>query len=232
MVGSELSLDLDWAVFPGFAVYGQFVMNEFSTPYEFKNWPDLQPPNGLGFLGGIDYACSLDSWRALFYGEAVYTDPYLYTLSSPFSSYVWMRRLSDLTAKDLRYAWIGHPEGRDMTLFAAGADFSTTGLALSVDVAFISRGLHTIAWDWEQSPEAGQERTPTGTAEHRLNAGVGAVWRPFYRANAQVNAGAFAQLANISLSGYIGSVMIWNAGHQNGRSESGLEMMFSIAFTY
>jgi hypothetical protein len=230
MTGSILSIDLDWAVFPGFAVYAQFVMNEFSTPYERKNWPDEQPPNGLGYLLGIEYARSLNSWQTLFYGEAVYTDPYLYTLSSPFSSYIWMRRLSDLFAKDLRYSWIGHPEGRDILLFSTGAGFSKANLSLSADISFISRGEHTIAWDWEMSEKAGNERAPSGTTEHRLNGGLGAVWRPFQKSGG--SSSKPSPLANLSFSGYIGGVMLLNAQHRDAVNEYGLEAMFSAAFTY
>jgi hypothetical protein len=217
MTGSLFSFDLDWAIIPSLALYGQFVLNEFSTSYEMENHADDQPPNGLGYLAGIEYTHVFNAWKALFYGEAVYTDPYLYTLSSPFGSYIWMRRLSELGAKPLRYKWIGHGEGRDMLLFALGASVSKTDLLLSADIAFINRGEHTIAWDWEQSDEALNERAPTGIVERRLSAGLGAVWSP---------------LARLSLSGYAAGVLLLNAGHSAGVNEAGLELYLSATLSY
>jgi hypothetical protein len=217
MTGSLFSLDVDWAVIPSLAVYGQFVLNEFSTPYELENYPDNQPPNGLGYLAGVEYTHVFNQWKALFYGEFVYTDPYLYTLSSPFASYVWMRRLSELGAKPLRYKWVGHPEGRDMALFALGAVVSKTDLLLSADISFINRGEHGIQWDWAQDSEALDARTPTGIVERQLSAGLGAVWKP---------------LAHLSLSGHIGGALLLNAAHQRGVNQSGLELYFSTTLSY
>jgi hypothetical protein len=218
MTGSLFSFDVDWAIIPSLALYGQFVLNEFATPYERNNFPaESQRPNGLGYLAGIEYARSFNSWKALFYGEFVYADPYLYTLSSPFGSYIWMRRPSEIGSKDLRYSWIGHPEGRDMMLFALGAGFSKTDLALSADISFVSRGEHAILWDWAQDEKALGESTPSGTPERQLSAGLGATWQPF---------------AHLSLSGYVGGVFVFDAGHQAGANESGLEMYFSAALSY
>jgi hypothetical protein len=217
MTGSLFSLDVDWAILPSLALYGQFVLNEFSTPYELENHPEDQPPNGLGYLAGIEYTHIFDVWKALVYGEAVYTDPYLYTLSSPFGSYIWMRRPSELGSKPLRYKWIGHGEGRDMMLFALGAWAAKKDLRLSADLSFINRGEHGIGWDWSQDDEALGERSPTGTPERRLTAGLGAEWRP---------------LARLTLSGYAAGVLLLNAGHRRGANEAGLELYLSAALSY
>jgi hypothetical protein len=217
MTGSLFSLDIDWAILPSLALYGQFVLNEFSTPYELENYPGDQPPNGLGYLAGIERSQVLAGWKALAYGEFVYADPYLYTLSSPFASYVWMRRLSEVGAKPLRYRWIGHGEGRDMALFALGASVSKADLALSADVSLVNRGEHTIAWDWAQDEKALGERAPTGTVERRLSVGAGAAWRP---------------LAWLSLSGYAAWALLLNAGHRADATETGLELYLSVALSY
>jgi hypothetical protein len=217
MTGSLFSVDVDWAIIPSLALYGQFVLNEFSTSYELKHFPDDQPPNGLGYLAGIEHTRVLGRWNALFYGEFVYTDPYLYTLSSPFASYIWMRRLSDVGSKPLRYKWIGHREGRDMMLFALGAAVSKADMTLSADISWVNRGEHGIEWDWSQDDEALNARTPTGTVERRLTAGLGAVWRP---------------LARLSLSGSVSGVLLLNADHQTGASEAGLELYLSAVLKY
>jgi hypothetical protein len=217
MSGSLFSFEVDWAVIPSLALYGQFVLNEFSTSYELKNFPDSLPPNGLGYLAGAEYARAFGAWQALFYGEFVYTDPYLYTLSSPFASYVWMRRLSDVGSKPLRYKWTGHVEGRDMMLFALRAAFSTTDLLLSADLSLVNHGEHGIAWDWSQDKQALAETTPTGTVERRLTLGLGAAWQP---------------LAWLSLSGHAAGVLLLNADHSAGQTEAGLELYFSATLKY
>jgi hypothetical protein len=112
---------------------------------------------------------------------------------------------------------VGHGEGRDMMLFALGAGFSKTNLLLSADISFVNRGEHTIEWDWTQSDEAFNERSPTGTVERRLTAGLGAVWRP---------------LACLSLSGYAAGTLLFNAGHRSGVNETGLELYLSAALSY
>jgi hypothetical protein len=217
MTGSQFALDLDWAIIPSLALYGQFVLNEFATPYEAEHFSDTLPPNGLGYLAGIEYTRAFSLWKALVYGEFVYTDPFLYILSSPFASYIWMRRPAELGSKPLRYKWIGHGEGRDMMLFALGASLSKPGLQLSADLSLVNRGEHTIAWDWEQTDQALAERAPTGTVERRLTAGLGAVWRP---------------LARLSLSGYASGALLINADHRGGVKEAGLELYLSAALTY
>jgi hypothetical protein len=176
MVGSLFSVDLEWALMPNWALYGQFVMNEFSTSYEKKQWPDAQPPNGLGYLAGLEYRRSLNSWRASFYGEAVYTDPYLYVLSSPFASFISMRRLPELGKKEPRYRWIGHPSGRDTLLIALGADFLKEPWDFSLGVSFTRRGEHTIRWDWSLGKDSFDEISPTGRPENILTAQGEMTW--------------------------------------------------------
>ncbi|MDR1957424.1 MAG: capsule assembly Wzi family protein [Treponema sp.] len=215
-IGSLFSCDIDWAALPSLAVYGQLVMNEFAMAMELEGNPN-QPPNGLGYLAGIEYTHTFTEWRAAFYGEFVYTDPYLYTLSSPFGSFIWMRRLSDIGSKDIRYLWIGHPAGRDTLLFALGSVVSKGNLVLSADISFINRGEHTIRWDWEQTQEARNERTPSGIAERQLLIGVGTTWKP---------------LPRLALSGYLGSVMVFDANHVKGTNAYGGEMSFSVRLTY
>ncbi|MDR3343236.1 MAG: capsule assembly Wzi family protein [Treponema sp.] len=217
MTGSIFSCDVEWTIIPSLAVYGQFVLNEFSTSYELARWPDTQPPNALGYLAGIEYLRGFTGWRAVFYGEFVYTDPYLYVNNSPFASYIWMRRLSDITSKDLRYQWIGYPDGRDALVFAAGSSFFKEDRAFSVDLAFIRKGEHTIRWDWGIGTPYTDERTPTGTAENKLTATIKGMWKP---------------LSWITLSGTIAGSMIFDMGHTKGTNAYGLETILSLALTY
>ena len=216
MAGSLITVDLDWAAMPSLAIYAQVAMNQFATPYELERWPEDNSPNGMGWLGGVEYAASLDSWRTSVSFEAVYTDPYLYTLSTPFSSFIWMRRLSELTQKDLRYAWIGHPEGRDTVLYALGAKALKGTLHAAANLSLAYKGEHGISWDWSKGAAALAQRTPSGTAEQRLRGSVDLRWQvlPFF-----------------ALSSYFAATVIHNADHVESLTRMGVEIALAAHLT-
>jgi hypothetical protein len=214
MIGSLLSIDIDWAILPSLAFYGQGVMNEFALPSEQT---DLhRSPNGLGFLAGLEYTQVLGNWRVLWYGEAVYTDPYLYTLSSPFAGFIWMRRLADIGPKESRYRWIGHPAGRDAILFTLGSVLSGPRFTLLPDISFKAQGEHTILWDWNRGAPYTEEHSPSGIGEYTYSAGLEAIWPP---------------LPWLTLAGYLRASMMVNPGHQENSNETGLELGFTLTIT-
>jgi hypothetical protein len=214
MAGSIFSVDFEWALHPGWALYGQMVMTEFSTQYELDNFPDQQPPQGLGFLLGLDYALAVRNWRVSLYGEVVYTDPFLYILSSPFNSMVWMRRSSDLGNKDLRYSWIGHSAGRDVFLAALGARAEKGKLALALDAECAVHGKHGLFWDWEKP---NTETSPSGNPETTFKVDMTLAYKLF---------------PFLTLSGYIGGALVFDAGHVMGRVERGIEAGLKAAYYY
>jgi hypothetical protein len=215
LVGSMFSFDIEWAIQPSLGFYGQFVMNDFAMPTETA--AQNNTPDELGFLAGIEYTRSFNKWNALFYGEFVYTDPYLYTLSSPFGSFIWMRRLAEMGKKPNWYRWIGHPAGRDVILFTLGAALTKSDLRFDFDITLINQGEHTILWDWDRTPEARAENTPSGIAEHKLSSGIEAAWQP---------------LAWLTLTGYIGGAMAFNADHVEGNQQYGMELSVSAAVIF
>ena len=167
MTGSLASLDLEWALGAGISLYGQMVMNQYQTPYELQNFTEeaTKIPNGLGWLGGLQIDRDIAGWRSNFFLEGVYTDPYLYMLSSPFASFIWMRRLSAMIVKDLRYAWIGYPKGRDVISITFGTHLTRDPIALALKLEYENCGKHSLQWDWEESVSAAQQTTPTGIPE-------------------------------------------------------------------
>jgi hypothetical protein len=217
LAGSLFSVDLEWAVMPGLAFYGQLVMNEFSTSYEKERWPDDQPPNGLGYLAGLEYSPGFTSWGASFYGEVVYTDPYLYVLSSPFASFISMRRLPELGKKELRYRWLGHPQGRDALLIALGADLLREPWGASLGISFIRRGEHTISWDWTKGPDSFSEISPTGRPENILTAQGAITWK---------------FLPGFNLKFFAAGSVIFDLRHQErAEAEFGFETALSISYS-
>ena len=213
--GSILSVDLEWAFLPGWAVYGQFIMNEFSTPYESAHYPN-QPPSGMGYLLGAEYIFSVSTWIFSSYAELVYTEPFLYTLSSPFGSMIWMRRTSDLGSKQkLRYDFFGHCEGRDMFLAALGISARTEKIVLSLDLACKLQGEHGLLWDWNIG-DSGQ-RTPSGTHETSIRALFGAAYRI---------------MPSLFISGHFGGTVILDAAHIKGNREFGIEAGLSAGYYF
>jgi hypothetical protein len=214
MTGSLFSLDLEWAFLPGWALYGQLVMNEFSTPYESSRYAD-QPPSGMGYLLGAEYAAPFRDWTLSFYGELVYADPFLYTLSSPFASMIWMRRSSDLGTKDIRYAFFGHAEGRDMFLAALGAAAQGEKLSARLDLSFKMRGAHGMTWDWDT--QYNNENTPSGNPETRARLGLGLGYRVF---------------PGFTVEGSIGETVLLDAGYVKGERKYGFEAGVSVRYYY
>jgi hypothetical protein len=215
MVGSLFSIDFNWAVVRSLSLYGQFVMNELSTPYELEHYPDNQAPNATGFLAGAEYTRDFAGWAASFYAEFMYSDPYLYTLSTPFASYIWTRRISDLDG--LRYNWIGHAEGRDTVLYLVGSSVSKRNLGFFLNLSFIQKGEHTIIWDWNMGKGYNDQKTPSGLPEHKLALVLGSHWKP---------------LSLLELSAQVGGSAVFNAGHISGTQKYGLDAVFSVKFTY
>ena len=213
--GSLFSLDVEWAFLPGWALYGQMVMNEFSMPYESSNFPD-QPPRGLGFLLGTEFVHTVSGWIFCWNAELVYTDPFLYTLSTPFGSMIWMRRLSDIGSKDrLRYDWFGHREGRDMFLAALGISARTEKLSLGLELALKLQGEHGILWDWNKDQSS--QKSPSGTPETSFRALFGIEYKI---------------LPMLTLSGHLGSTAIFNDDHVKGNREFGIEAGLAATFYY
>jgi hypothetical protein len=213
--GSLLSLEVNWNILKAVAVYGQFVMTEYATPYELEGWPDVQPPNGLGYLAGVRYSRSFGAWGSIFYGEFIYTDPYLYMNSSPFASFIWMRRLS-LDASRVRFEFIGYP--RDTVSLTLGAQFFKDDvLRITGECTYLSRGEHGVSWDWGKGPPYTGERTPSGTAENRIIASAAVLWKAFH---------------GLSLGGGITGIVSLDNNHVRGSDAFGGQVSFLASYVY
>lgn len=215
MNGSLVSIDVEWAMGWGISFYGQAVMNQFATPYELEHWPEDNSPNGLGWLGGVEYNRDIAGYRSQFYLEAVYTDPYLYILSSPFASFIWMRRLSELTRKKLRYSWIGYPEGRDVIQVSLGSKVYKVPFGFNWVVSYLVRGEHSILWDWEKGSSAVQQHSPSGVGEHN--------WRISFEFQWQV-------MDSLSFNIFNACQWVLNVDHQSGVTAFGSEFAISAKY--
>ncbi|MDR1095901.1 MAG: capsule assembly Wzi family protein [Spirochaetaceae bacterium] len=216
MNSSIFSLEVNWTPVPAFSFYAQLALDEFTTPWETESDADNKTPQGIGYLAGAEYSRAFGSWGALFYAEAAYLDPYIYVDNSPWAAFVWSRRMNR-KAMEFRYRWIGHPEGRDTIVFAAGSRFSRNDqLALSAALSFTVHGEHGIYWDWRRGDQYAAETAPTGTAEKKLAASLGAEWKP---------------VPAVTLSAELGGALILNAQHTEAR-EFGAEAQLSVKYVF
>ncbi|MDR2542603.1 MAG: capsule assembly Wzi family protein [Treponema sp.] len=172
MIGSYLSLEVNWSIFKNLACYGQFVMNELTFPGE-----NDENPNALGWMAGVQYAHSLNGWGAVFFLEFIYTDPYLSILSSPFASFIQMDRLEN-------YYFLGYPRDTIAVTFG-GCFFNNDKLNFNGRFSWIASGEHNkndkangMLWNWDTGRLIMKERTPTGTVENKLVLSLGSGWKP------------------------------------------------------
>ena len=209
MNGSLLSIELNWNIIKSLAVYGQFLMNQIALQAELNENP-IQPPNEIGFLAGLHFTHSFKEWGAIFFLEFIYTDPYLYILSSPFASFI---------QQDWDYKFIGYP--RDMISLSVGTEFfNKDNLSFSGSFSWINSGEHNkdgLKWDWEQSEKAWNERTPSGTVENKFILCLGAKWKP---------------LAYLVLKTNIAGIISLNNKHNSDVNATGGQASFSVGLQY
>jgi len=208
MIGSFLSFEINLNIIKSLSVYGQFVMNELSLRGEKEKEPDL-PPNGMGYLAGINFSHPINSWGSIYYLEFIYTDPYLYILSSPFCSFI---------QQDHHNYLIGH--SRDTMSLTFGAKFfNNDALNLSGSFSWVASGAHNrvgLKWDWDRG-ETYNEKTPSGTAENKFILSLGAEWNP---------------LSWLALKAGITGIISLNNKHIDGVREAGGQASLSVGFKY
>lgn len=217
-VGSLLSVEVNWNILDSLAFYGQFIMNEFATEHELSISPEGQPPNALGYMAGLRYTRSFNSWASLFYIEFFYTDPYLHILASPFASYIHMRYLAWAPDR-YYYNYMGYP--RDTIAIYAGADFFKNDIIkLSALFSWISAGQHNkdgVKWDFEYGPPYNLEKTPSGIVENKYILSFAAQWKIY---------------SHITIKGDISGIYSLNNAYINNTKAFGGQVGLSINFYY
>ena len=213
MTGSLFSAEVNWNIIKSLSVYGQFVMNQYSTEYKQQNWGGQ--PNGLGYLAGTRYTGSISDWGYSAFLEFIYTDPYLYLNPSPFASLIQMRPLG-ITPGRFEYAYIGYPRDT-IAVTLGGKFFDADRLILNGTFSWISQGEHTVAYDWENSAASIAETTPSGTAENKFVFSADAQWK---------------FLPYLTLKGGASIIYSVNNNHASGVNELGGQAGISVLFQY
>jgi len=213
-VGSLFSIEANYNIFSNLAVYGQFVMNDYATKDELEEGP--QPPDALGFLGGLQFSHTFKDWGSVFFMEFVYTDPYLYILSSPYASMIQMTR------EDLKqYYFIGYP--RDTIALTFGAYFfNEDTLNFSGKFSWIASGQHNdrestngLKWNWNLGDEVRSEFTPTGIIQNNLVLSFDINWKP---------------LPYFYIGTNITGILAFNNKHENGNNQFGGQFQLTAGF--
>jgi len=218
MVGSLFSVEVNWNILDSLAFYGQFIMNDFATEHELSISPEGQPPNALGYMAGLRYTHSFNSWGSLFYIEFFYTDPYLHIVASPFASYIHMRYLA-WTKERYDYNYMGYP--RDTIAICAGADFFKNDIIkLSALFSWISSGLHNkdgVKWDFKKGPPENLQKTPSGIVENKYILSFSAQWKI---------------LSYLTLKGDISGIYSLNNAYIDNEKAFGGQIGLSVNFYY
>jgi len=211
MVGNLFSLELNWNIMRNLSVYGQFVLNEFATRGELRGDPN-QPPNAMGYLAGFQFSRSFNTWSSIFFIEFVYTDPFLSILGSPFASFIQQNRFG-------QFYYFGYQ--RDTVALTLGANlFNSDFLTFSGNLSLISSGSNNrygLIWNWERTPEAFDQTTPTATSENKLVLALESGWRP---------------LNWLTLNFGITGIISMNNNHVQGDNAVGGQASFSVRIQY
>ena len=213
MIGSLLSLEANWNIIPSLSLYSQFVMTEFATGGEVKTNPN-QAPNGYGFMAGVNYSHSFNTWASNFFFEFTGTSPFLYMKGSPFGTFIHMRYISDNRGE--LFTFPGYM--RDLYIFTLGGNFfKDDEINISGILSLLLNGERNTNYDWEKSTAAFNARTPSGTTETKFTASFSIG----YKINTFIN-------LNASLTG----IYSHNNNHQRGTNEFGLQSSLSVGFSY
>lgn len=145
-VGTQFGITVDIVPHPGIRLYGVFVMNQFQTEYELKNFGEgaMIIPNSLGGMAGLELQRPWkDGWLGLTL-EGVYANPWLYILSNKDISLYWSRRElvapSGYPARQINH-WLGSPFGPDSVVLQADLRLSIPGARLfGLEYRFVAQG--------------------------------------------------------------------------------------------
>ena len=214
MVGSFLGIEINWNITKSFSFYGQLVMNEFALPGELEK-SEPEPPNALGYMAGLQYSHSFNEhWAGVFYIDAIYTDPYLFNLGSPYSSMFYMRYPNS------SIDYFGYP--RDTFALTLGAKLNNNNrLFLTGSLAWIAKGQKDsqgnkgIWWDWDQTAEARLESTPTGIVNHKIVLSLSARWKLF---------------PYLTIGGNLTGIVSLNNNHSLGEDRTGAQLSLYVSY--
>jgi hypothetical protein len=217
MNGSFFSVEINWNITKSLAAYGQFVMNELSIGPELEG-DRLEPPNAVGFMAGIQFTHSFNTWASLFFLESIYTTPYLYLNGSPFASFIFMHDV-EFVHEEYYYYYFGYP--RDTFALTAGSKFfKGDRIIISGEFSWIAKGEHDkdgLTWDWQRTEEAFNESPLFGIIQNKFILSAGVQWKP---------------LSFLDFKAKVSGIVSINNNHTSGVNETGGQVSLSAGFHF
>jgi len=189
-------------------LYGEFVLNEFATPFEQQRYPADATPNAFGCLAGARARVPLGAGYLDGGGEFVYVNPWMYIRENDLTSYGWHRyQWSDVPGSTQWVsACLGYGEGSDSAVAAGWVGYEVPGAySIGVDFRMSWKGENTLDTNWTKGADAAALVAPTGLPERRM----------VLHARASVT-----PLEWLTVGCHLYGISTWNLGHAAGAPRS------------
>jgi hypothetical protein len=225
---SDISLDVDWAAFPGLNLYGQIYGDYIRTAFKNTEYSDKNPL-AMAYLLGARRVWTAQGAVWTFQAEGTYADPFLY-LNPDVSAIYYQRYQSTYDGSNGHGIFIiPHPFG-----LATGPDAITGTLKLTVERArnwklslatpFTAQGENSVV----TTPPTLQYLTPDGTTTTTLN--------PLYGTSAYLGwvspTGTPTYTQQFILSGELGPDLLQNTWFSPWGAESSLGLSLDFAIVW
>jgi hypothetical protein len=218
-------MEADWQALPGFGVYGEFAIDEFTTAYE-KERDGGGGPGIFGWLCGADFSMAAGNGFLSGYGEYAHTDPFLYILSGNDATYY-----DDASYYNIRRYWsyitdswesivrpLGFSLGPDARSYTLHLQYEVPGRWMTaLECSFAEKG----EIDWRDKPDIADVEAalkasfPTGVVERSLLLHL---------------SGEYCLSSSWAVQGDCYNRYRWNIDHQRG--EEGFDLEFALGLRY
>jgi hypothetical protein len=147
---STLALELDYSPLPRLNIYGQVVMDDFTTPgaESGATAEKSSRPDAMGFMLGLQTVLPTAAGVFSAFFEAAYTQPFLYLMhekdGSNSNSYIVANRYyNGQGTTDFAEEFLGYRWGGDALVFALGGAFAKPGAGrLEGRLLFVAHGTY------------------------------------------------------------------------------------------
>jgi len=221
-IGSYFGVKVEFQPLQNFRFYGLFVMDQFNLPMKKDNWMSTLYPDAAGFQAGIEYSFPSQGGYWEFGIEGVYTYPYLYVMWDKGWSFV--KENTILYGPTIR-SWTGTPFGPDTIAGSLRAGFHSNEQwygGFTFEVSAQGERSSTDIFDRDNSIDDtyrpshyvyGVTVPPTGIPVFTCTASFRFEYSPK------------KWMDIVFMPGYR---VLYNAGHEEGRTEQGLELALSL----
>ncbi len=214
-----MSLDMRWAVIPGWEIYNSFILDQAQTPGETGG--AVGYPAAWGNLGGIAWVYPAGNGRWESFLEGVYTNPWLYTHYQPETRYTFSRYVYSKTEYTLELP-LGYETGPDTSRIILSSLYRVPGKWLAGGEFSWTREGSTSVYVTYPGGYSTPPVSPPGTPDQ-------ITWKAAVRGEKNLN--------SFTLAAYGAWLERWNVkdvdnNHIPGSHLSSLELVFSIKYLF